>query len=202
MPELGGDIPLETCLAETREAGYSGTELGGKFPRTSSALGPILAAASSEAGIRLVRRPHPGARRGRGVRCHHPASDAAAGSRLHRSWSMPIPRAAADGFPPISQRPALADDDWPAYGRKVTRWPNAWRRSASAWRSITTWARSCRPTRDRPADGQHRRGGGAAVRYRPLSVRRWRSRGAAGAPRARVVHVHCKDVRRMCWSAR
>ena len=32
MPELGGDIPLETCLAETREAGYSGTELGGKFP--------------------------------------------------------------------------------------------------------------------------------------------------------------------------
>ena len=34
MPELGGDIPLETCLAETREAGYSGTELGGKFPRT------------------------------------------------------------------------------------------------------------------------------------------------------------------------
>ena len=36
MPELGGDIPLETCLAETREAGYSGTELGGKFPRTSS----------------------------------------------------------------------------------------------------------------------------------------------------------------------
>ena len=34
MPELGGDIPLETCLAETREAGYSGTELGGKFPRS------------------------------------------------------------------------------------------------------------------------------------------------------------------------
>ena len=59
MPELGGDIPLETCLAETREAGYSGTELGGKFPRTSAVLGPILAAASSEAGFRLVRRPHP-----------------------------------------------------------------------------------------------------------------------------------------------
>ena len=29
LPELGGDIPLETCLAETREAGYAGTELGG-----------------------------------------------------------------------------------------------------------------------------------------------------------------------------
>src|SRR5215471_3874952 len=43
MPELGDDIPLETCLAETREAGYSGTELGGKFPRTAAALAPILA---------------------------------------------------------------------------------------------------------------------------------------------------------------
>ena len=35
VPELGGDTPLETCLAETRVAGYSGTELGGKFPAHS-----------------------------------------------------------------------------------------------------------------------------------------------------------------------
>jgi inosose dehydratase len=28
MPELGGDIPLETCLAETRIAGYAGIALG------------------------------------------------------------------------------------------------------------------------------------------------------------------------------
>ena len=43
MPELGGDIPLETCLVETCEAGYAGTELGGKFPRAAATLGPILA---------------------------------------------------------------------------------------------------------------------------------------------------------------
>ena len=55
MPELGGDIPLETCLAETREAGYSGTELGGKFPRTSGARADP-GAASSAPGFRLVRR--------------------------------------------------------------------------------------------------------------------------------------------------
>ena len=36
MPELGSDIPLEICLSEAREAGYSGTELGGKFPRMSA----------------------------------------------------------------------------------------------------------------------------------------------------------------------
>ena len=33
VPELGGDTPLETCLSETKQAGYAGTELGGKFPR-------------------------------------------------------------------------------------------------------------------------------------------------------------------------
>src|SRR5438067_7321058 len=43
MPELGGATPLETCLAETREAGYAGIELGNKFPRRAAELQPILA---------------------------------------------------------------------------------------------------------------------------------------------------------------
>ena len=47
VPELGGDIPLETCLAETREAGYAGTELGGKFPRTAAELGPMAACSNT-----------------------------------------------------------------------------------------------------------------------------------------------------------
>ena len=42
MPELGGDIPLDVCLSEARMAGFAGIELGGKFPRTVSALSPIL----------------------------------------------------------------------------------------------------------------------------------------------------------------
>jgi len=42
MPELGGDTPLETCLAETHEAGFSGTEMGGKFPTKSVELAPLL----------------------------------------------------------------------------------------------------------------------------------------------------------------
>jgi len=33
MPELGGDTPIETCLEESKIAGFSGIELGGKFPR-------------------------------------------------------------------------------------------------------------------------------------------------------------------------
>lgn len=42
MPELGGDTPLERVLAEAREIGYSGIELGGKFPRDSQTLRALL----------------------------------------------------------------------------------------------------------------------------------------------------------------
>jgi inosose dehydratase len=42
MPELGGTTPLETCLAEAKQAGYDGVELGNKFPRDAAILKPIL----------------------------------------------------------------------------------------------------------------------------------------------------------------
>ena len=45
MPELGGDIPLSTCLSETRMAGYAGIELGGKFPREPAVLRAYVRAA-------------------------------------------------------------------------------------------------------------------------------------------------------------
>ena len=41
MPELGGETSLETCLSEARQAGFTGVESGGKFPRTSDELIPI-----------------------------------------------------------------------------------------------------------------------------------------------------------------
>lgn len=43
MPELGGTTPLETCLTEAKLAGYDGVELGNKFPRDATTLRPILA---------------------------------------------------------------------------------------------------------------------------------------------------------------
>lgn len=42
MHWLGDFIPLEQCLAEARQAGFSGVELGRKFPRTVGKLGPLL----------------------------------------------------------------------------------------------------------------------------------------------------------------
>ena len=33
MPELGGDTPIEKCLEDASTSGFTGIELGGKFPR-------------------------------------------------------------------------------------------------------------------------------------------------------------------------
>lgn len=38
LPSLGGETPLETALAEGREIGYEGFELGNKFPQEGAAL--------------------------------------------------------------------------------------------------------------------------------------------------------------------
>ena len=42
LPELGEKNSLETCLREAKQAGYEGVELGRKFPRDAAVLGPIL----------------------------------------------------------------------------------------------------------------------------------------------------------------
>jgi inosose dehydratase len=43
MPELGGDTPLEQVLAEARDIGFAGIELGGRFPRDPQTLTSLLA---------------------------------------------------------------------------------------------------------------------------------------------------------------
>ena len=43
MPELGGDTPLSTILEDARDIGFSGVELGGKFPKDPAVLKPLLA---------------------------------------------------------------------------------------------------------------------------------------------------------------
>lgn len=44
LAELSGDISLEGCLAEAREAGFTGMETGRRFPMDASVLSPILKA--------------------------------------------------------------------------------------------------------------------------------------------------------------
>ena len=149
VPELGGDTPLETCLAETRLAGYAGTELGGKFPRDSGELRADPGAARARPGLRLVRRPHPRARGRRGVRGGPAAPDAPArpglparGLRRHLAPGGERP-VGADLAPAAPRRRGLARLRPQAHRARRAHG----RASASAWPSTTTWAPSSRATR-------------------------------------------------------
>ena len=113
MPELGGDIPLETCLSEARQAGYAGIELGGKFPRDAGVLGPLL----ERHGLRLVSGWYSAqlARRG--------AQEEAAAVEAHRALLVALGcgvmvfaegHGSTDGDPDarLSARPTLSDEGW------------------------------------------------------------------------------------------
>src|SRR4029078_11153993 len=54
MRELGGETPLEVCLAQAKEAGFEGMELGHKFPREPKALAAVL----GRFGLQLVYAWH------------------------------------------------------------------------------------------------------------------------------------------------
>lgn len=121
VPALGGDTPLQTCLSETAQAGYRGAELGGKFPRDSAALGPILAAH----GLDLVSGWYDGRILDGDVDAEFAAllphltllRDLGAKIVVYADTS----RGRHDGIhAPISQRPILADGEWAAYGAKIT----------------------------------------------------------------------------------
>jgi inosose dehydratase len=116
MPELGGDIPLEVCLAEAREAGFAGIELGGKFPRQAAVLRPIL----DRHGLALVSGWYSAqlARREAADEIDAVASHldllAAMGCR---AMVFAEGHGSTDGDPsaPLSRRPVLPDAAWPGF---------------------------------------------------------------------------------------
>lgn len=122
VPELGGDTPLEVCLSETKQAGYSGTELGGKFPRNAAELKPIM----QRHGLAVISGWFDG-------RCDEKEVSAemeAIGPHLQLLKDMGSTHVVyADTsrgrhgaiWAPISQRPALRAEEWPTYGRKLTQ---------------------------------------------------------------------------------
>jgi len=197
LPELGGETPLETCLAEARRAGYAGIELGNKFPRDPFVLRPVLqghglALVSGWYSGRILERsvaeeltamePHGAllAAMGCGVLVYAETSGSVAGDRSR----------------PLSRRPRLRAGDWREFGAKLTALADALarRRLALAYHPHMGTVVETEIEIDRLMQET-----GPAV---GLLLDTGHIAFAGGDPVAvacrhgwRINHVHCKDVR-------
>jgi inosose dehydratase len=198
VPELGGDTPLETCLGETKQAGYAGTELGGKFPRNSAELKPIM----QRFGLDVVSGWYDG-------RCDEKDVDAEMDAILphlqllkdmgstHVVYADTSRGRHGAIWGPISERPALSPDEWPAYGRKLT----ALAERMADFGVRMAFHHHMGTIVETDADvGLLMRHTGEAV---GLLYDTGHSAFSGGDPLAlikahvkRVVHVHCKDARK------
>jgi len=122
LQEVGGATPLETCLAEAREASFVGMELGHKFPRDPKALKAALdpfgmACISGWYSAALLTRDADAE-----LRHLRPHLD------LLKAMGSPVLVFAetsnaihGDRSAPLSQRPVMAAEDWAEFGRRVTQ---------------------------------------------------------------------------------
>lgn len=121
LPTLGAETPLEVCLQEGKEAGYSGFELGNKFPRTPETLGPILAAHD----LQLVSGWFSGQLLTRSVEEEIAAIQDHL-NLLKRLGAKVMVYCEVTGCvhgqmeTPLSHRPVMAKDAWESFGEKLT----------------------------------------------------------------------------------
>jgi len=122
LPELGGDTPLETCLAEAREAGFTGIELGNKFPADPAALQAVL----GRHGLSLVSGWYGAALRHRGVeaeiaamRPHLDLLHACGCSVMVFAETSDTVQGRRDV--PVTARPVMPTDEWPAFLERLGR---------------------------------------------------------------------------------
>jgi inosose dehydratase len=198
LPELGGDIPLDTCLAETRLAGFSGIEMGGKFPRAAGELRPIMA----RHHLALVSGWYDGRLLDLGLDKEWQAvqdhlallRDMGCGHIVYADTSR---RSGGDLFAPISQRPELGPDEWARYGKDLTALAERMRSFGVGMAFhhhmgtvVETDAEIDRLIAETgPAVGLlFDSGHSAFAGGDPVTLLRRHAK--------RVVHVHCKDTRR------
>lgn len=121
LRQLGGDIPLETCLAEARAAGYAGMELGHKFPREAAALRRVLA----QHDLALVSGWYSSALLTRAAKAElqelepHLALLEALDAKV-LVFAETSGAIHGDRTKPLSTRPHLGTGDWQRFGQRMT----------------------------------------------------------------------------------
>ena len=121
LPELGGDIPLERCLAEARAAGYDGIELGHKFPRDPAVLRDIL----ERFGLALISGWYSGRLLERSVKAEIAAIEPHSSLLVAMGCAVLVyaetsGSIAGDRRHPLSGRPRLGTGDWHDFGARLT----------------------------------------------------------------------------------
>jgi inosose dehydratase len=203
--EIGGDTPLETCLAEAREAGFVGMELGNKFPRQTDALKAALepfgmACVAGWYSAELVRRTP--AQEFTAARAHLDLLKAM-GSTLFivAETSNAIH---GDRSKPLSRRPRLAPGDWAAYGAAMTDFAD--RILAEGLRVVYHHHMGTIVESGADIDAFMAATGPSVHLLLDTGHATWAGADPADLARryrARISHVHAKDVRRdMMESAR
>jgi inosose dehydratase len=122
LRELGGETPLETCLAEAKEAGFEGMELGHKFPREAAALKAALApfglaCVSGWYSAQLLTRS--AEEEMTALRPHLDLLKAMGSTVL--VFAETSNAIHGDRSTPVSRRPVMRNGDWAEFGRRVTR---------------------------------------------------------------------------------
>ena len=198
MPELGGDTPVDTVLADARDLGFAGVELGGKFPRDPDALRSLL----GRYGLELV-----GGWYSASLLTRTPAEEIEA-LRQHlellQALGSPVFVIAETSNAihgqrniPLRQSPQLSESQWQQFGERLTAVAEFIRREGlrfayhhhlgTAVETADELDRFLATTGDvvgLTLDSGHAALGGIDL-----------LRVIHEAPE-RVAHVHCKDVRR------
>jgi inosose dehydratase len=121
MPELGGDTPVERVLADARDLGFAGVELGGKFPRDPDRLARLLGGY----GLELVGGWYSASLLTRtadeeieALRGHLALLEALGSSVFVIAETSNAIHGRSDC--PLDRSPSLEDGDWRRFGERLT----------------------------------------------------------------------------------
>jgi inosose dehydratase len=122
LPSLGADTPLDQCLAEGKQAGFAGFELGNKFPRKSEQLNNVLA----KHDLALVSGWFSGHLLTRSVEDEINAIEDHLQLLKHGGSSVMVYCEVTDCIhgsqdTPLSKRPTLKAEQWQDFGERLTQ---------------------------------------------------------------------------------
>jgi inosose dehydratase len=198
LPSLGAENSLETCLTEARAAGYEGVELGNKFPRQAATLRPILQAHGLDlvsgwySGRLLERDPEAewNAMRAHFELLHALGCKVMVFAEVSRCTH-------GDQRAPISQRPHLPKAEWQPFGARLTQLAERMQREGLRMAyhhhmgTVVQSAEDIDQLMMNTGDAV-----GLLLDTGHLTYAGGDPAQAAARHAKRIVHVHCKDVRR------